>query len=257
MSERILLKLGGSILTEKGNPGVAKSKCIEDVAQLISRHTGGQICIVHGAGSFGHPEAHLYNLASGGYGLHLAEGIVRTHDAVCALNAILVSAFVRAGREAVGIHPLGSAVSRHGRLVAIETRPISALMRAGIVPALHGDVVMDETQGVSIVSGDQIVRVLAEIIPFTRIGLATDVPGVLGSNGRIVDEIGPDSTWTVHASGSRHTDVTGGMEGKLKELLELAEIGIESHIFHISRLGDFMEGRPHGGTRISGREANG
>jgi len=47
------------------------------------------------------------------------------------------------------------------------------------------------------------------------------------------------------------------MEGKLKELLELAEIGIESHIFHISRLGDFMEGRPHGGTRISGREANG
>jgi len=116
MSERILLKLGGSILTEKGNPGVAKSKCIEDVAQLISRHTGGQICIVHGAGSFGHPEAHLYNLASGGYGLHLAEGIVRTHDAVCALERHPRQRFSTSGQRSCRHSP-----SRIGRFPAWPT----------------------------------------------------------------------------------------------------------------------------------------
>ena len=257
MSDRVLLKLGGSVLTEKGSRGVADSKCIEGVARLVSQHAGSQVCIVHGAGSFGHPEAHMYSLARGGDGSHLAEGIARTHGAVCTLNAILVSALVESGREAVGIHPLGSAVSREGRLVAFETRPVSALMKTGIVPVLHGDVVMDEVQGVSIVSGDQIVRFLAESIPFTRVGLATDVPGVLGPDGRVISEIESGSQWAVHAGGSRHTDVTGGMGGKLGELLELAGNGVESDIFHVSRLGDFMEGRPHGGTRITGSKRNG
>jgi len=257
MSDRFLLKLGGSVLTKKGSRGVADRSCIEDVARLVSQHAGSHVCIVHGAGSFGHPEAQMYSLARGGDGSHLAKGIVRTHGAVCTLNAILVSALVESGREAVGIHPLGSAISREGRLISLETRSVSALMKTGIVPVLHGDVVMDEAQRVSIVSGDQIVRFLAEVIPFTRVGLATDVPGVLGPDGGVISEIGPGSRWAVHTGGSRHTDVTGGMGGKLGELLELAENGVESDIFHVSRLGDFMEGRPHGGTRITGSKRNG
>jgi len=54
------------------------------------------------------------------------------------------------------------------------------------------------------------------------------------------------------AGGSRSTDVTGGMEGKLAELLALADAGIGSSIFHATRIGDFLDGRPHGGTTVEG-----
>ncbi len=257
MPERILLKLGGSILTDKGRQGIADLGRIRSIAGEIARRDGSDICIVHGAGSFGHPEAHRYGLAGGERGADLAEGIARTHAAVCSLNAILVSALLESGIEAVGIHPLGSAIAHDGRLVTLGERPLLALMEAGVTPVLHGDVVMDEARGVSIVSGDQIVRFLAERIPFTRVGLATDVPGVLDSGGTVICRIGPDSGLMVSAGSSGHTDVTGGMAGKVQELLGLAKCGVSSDIFHVSRLGDFLDGRPHGGTRITGSNTNG
>jgi isopentenyl phosphate kinase len=49
-----------------------------------------------------------------------------------------------------------------------------------------------------------------------------------------------------------HTDVTGGMRGKINELLGLADAGIGSDIFHVSRVGDFLSGNDHGGTKIKG-----
>jgi len=262
MSDRILLKLGGSILTRKGSPGIADMECMENIARVLSQHREIRLCIVHGAGSFGHPEAHRYGLVHGGSGSHIAEGIVRTHAAVCRLNAILIDTLNESGARAAGIHPLCSAMSREGRVVALEARPVRALMEAGVIPVLHGDVVMDETRGVSIASGDQVVRFLAEYflargMPFARIGLATDVPGVLGPDGRVIGEIGPENAGMVRAGGSRHTDVTGGMEGKLAELLALAKKGIVSEVFHVSRLSDFMNGKPHGGTTITGSITNG
>jgi len=41
------------------------------------------------------------------------------------------------------------------------------------------------------------------------------------------------------------------MRGKINELLELAQKGIESNIFHVSRTGDFLDGRDHGGTVVT------
>ncbi|MGZ7069768.1 MAG: isopentenyl phosphate kinase, partial [Methanobacterium sp.] len=40
-----------------------------------------------------------------------------------------------------------------------------------------------------------------------------------------------------YAEGSLNVDVTGGMHGKLKELLDLAEIGIESEIINACKEG--------------------
>ena len=42
------------------------------------------------------------------------------------------------------------------------------------------------------------------------------------------------------------------MRGKVKELLDLAEGGIPSEIFHVSRIGDFLDAVPHGGTGVRG-----
>jgi isopentenyl phosphate kinase len=69
---------------------------------------------------------------------------------------------------------------------------------------------------------------------------------------RVVPEINRDTMATLRIGNSIHTDVTGGMRGKINELLELAEAGIGSDIFHVSRVADFLAGAAHGGTTVKG-----
>lgn len=214
------------------------------------------LLIVHGAGSFGHPEAFAHGLARGADRGN-REGIFLTHQAVCTLNQMMVRALREAGVEAIGIHPMAGSFARAGRLESMEIRPLRILMDIGVIPVLHGDVVMDAVQGACIVSGDQIVRYLAEKSGFSRVGLATDVPGVLDPSGRVMERITPATAGGISTGGSQHTDVTGGMGGKIRELLELAEIGIQSEIFHVSRLPEFLRGNPHGGTLIRGDAIHG
>ena len=122
----------------------------------------------------------------------------------------------------------------------------------GIVPVLHGDVVMDRLRGACIVSGDQLVTRLAVALGSRRVGLATDVAGVL-QDGRVVPRIDRSTVETLDIGGSGNTDVTGGMRGKIAELLALADAGTEAHIFHVSKIGRFLDGDGHGGTTITRR----
>jgi isopentenyl phosphate kinase len=125
------------------------------------------------------------------------------------------------------------------------------MLELGMVPVIHGDVVMDLSKGACIVSGDQIVRYLAVALGITRVGLATDVPGVL-DGGRVVSRLTRESAQALQIGSSMHTDVTGGMRGKINEVLELADAGIGSDIFHVSRIADFLQGGAHGGTHVAG-----
>jgi isopentenyl phosphate kinase len=250
MSERILLKLGGSVITDKSADGVIRPDEIRKIAETIAARKNKSLVVVHGAGSCGHPEASRFSVSSG-VSVKNREGIFITHMAVRALNDYIVGALRKAGVEAVGIQPLSACIADKGRLVSCESRHIRCMIRLGIIPVLHGDMVMDCSTGACVVSGDQLVRVLSSSLGMERIGLATDVPGVL-CDGRVLPEITPSLAGSLALGDSNNTDVTGGMRGKVKELSELAGTGIRSDIFHVSRLGDFLDGLPHGGTTVRG-----
>jgi isopentenyl phosphate kinase len=250
MSERVLLKLGGSVITDKGADGIIRSEEIGHIAATIAWRKGISLVIVHGAGSCGHPEASRYKVSSG-VSADNREGIFITHMAVRRLNDSIVMALRNAGVEAVGVQPLSACIADKGQVISCGYRQLECMLGLGIVPVLHGDMVMDCTSGACVVSGDQLVRVLSTSLGMQRIGLATDVPGVM-HDGNVIPEITPVMVDTLTLGHSGHTDVTGGMRGKVKELCQLAEAGIPSDIFHVSRIGDFLDGIPHGGTRVRG-----
>jgi isopentenyl phosphate kinase len=77
--------------------------------------------------------------------------------------------------------------------------------------------------------------------------------GVLGPGGKVVGRIDAASVRGLPLGGSGARDVTGGMRGKVEELLRLAAQGIEAHVFHVSRIGAFLDGKDHGGTIIGER----
>ncbi|MBR1368504.1 uridylate kinase [Methanocalculus chunghsingensis] len=248
MSKTIVLKLGGSVITEKQNPGVIHTTRLQAIAETIAHHRDLPLIIVHGAGSCGHPEAHQYRIPDG-VGRENAAGIGETHRAVAGLNSTVVSILRDAGIDAVGVHPLCGSFAEEGRLISFETRQLAMMADLGIVPVLHGDVVMDRKRGGCIISGDQLVLRIAEGVRAERVGLATDVAGVL-SEGEVVRMMTRSTADAVDLGDSEKMDVTGGMRGKVQELLALADTGIMSSIFHIERLGDFLAGDDHGGTEI-------
>jgi isopentenyl phosphate kinase len=250
MSERILIKLGGSVITDKKSDCAINHEQLSFVASAISRADARDIVIIHGAGSCGHPEAKRYRLDKGAVAGE-TEGIYVTHRAVSMLNNAVVETLREKGVAAVGIHPFHTAIADNGRLVAFEYRQLEKMLMLRMVPVIHGDVVMDLSRGACIVSGDQLVRYLAAGLNIRRVGLATDVPGVL-DGGHVVPEISQKMAPSLHVGNSMHTDVTGGMRGKINELLGLAGKGIGSDIFHVSRISDFLAGTDHGGTKIRG-----
>jgi isopentenyl phosphate kinase len=250
MSECILLKLGGSVITDKKTDCAINYDQLSFVASAISRARRGGMVIIHGAGSCGHPEAKQYRLDKGAVA-DQTEGIFVTHRVVSRLNDEVVATLREKGVAAVGVHPLHAAVADKGRLVAFEHRHLEQMLMLNMVPVIHGDVVMDLSRGACIVSGDQLVRYLAVALNINRVGLATDVPGVL-NGGLVVPEITRDHVTSLQIGNSMYTDVTGGMRGKINELLGLASAGIGSDIFHVSRIGDYLAGTDHGGTKIKG-----
>jgi len=249
MSDCMMLKIGGSVITDKGGDCAINHESLASIAAAVAGSRATGLVIIHGAGSCGHPEAKRYRIERGVTGGH-AEGIAITHHAVSRLNREVVTALRKEGTEALGVHPLHVAFADNGRIVAFESLHLKKMLALGMVPVIHGDVVMDRSFGASIVSGDQLVRHLAPLLGINRVGLATDVPGVL-NGGMIVPAITPASARTFQIGSSTYTDVTGGMKGKINELLDLARAGVGSEIFHVSRIPDFLAGRDCGGTKVS------
>jgi len=250
MSDRVMLKVGGSVITDKSGDCAINQRQVSAIAEAVAKNPVPGLVVVHGAGSCGHPEAKRFHLdrgAAAGY----AEGIAVTHASVARLNGEVVAALQEQNVEAVGVHPLHVAFADCGRLVAFEVRHLEKMVTLGMVPVIHGDVVMDQSRGACIVSGDQLVRYLAPLLTIGHVGLATDVPGVL-KGGVVVPEITPASGRSLQVGSSTFTDVTGGMRGKINELLELADAGVGSEIFHVSRIPDFLRGRDCGGTKVRG-----
>jgi isopentenyl phosphate kinase len=248
MSEPILLKLGGSVVTDKQSGGGIDRDALAAIAATLAE-TEFAGAVVHGAGSCGHPEAHRYGLARGA-DKTTRTGIPVTHEAVAALNRAVVAHLRDAGLDAVGIHPLGACTAENGRIASFEEEPLRLLLGLGCVPVLHGDVAMDRRRGACIVSGDQLVGYLAPRLGLSRVGLLTDVPGVLGPDGAVVPRLSRAGVAELAIGASGTTDVTGGMGGKVAELLRLADAGIAAHVFGRDRLADFLAGRPHGGTVV-------
>jgi|Deesub1362A_J573_1020465.scaffolds.fasta_scaffold00146_77 isopentenyl phosphate kinase len=241
-----ILKIGGSVLTEKKSMRKRiRRKVLKMIATEISQSPENLI-LIHGAGSFGHYEASLYR---NGFN---AEGLSLTHHTVSLLNREVVSALRNEGVSAVGIPPLSCCIATSERISRLDMNIIMGLTEMGVIPVLHGDVVLDVEKGVSVISGDQIATYLAREVGNVLLGFATLSHGVLDRDKNTIPLITPEN----FDENMFHEieDMTGGMKGKVIELLSLASEGINSWIFsglERNNIRAFLNGEPQG-TCITG-----
>lgn len=248
-----ILKIGGSVITDKNTEeNIAKHDEIDRIAKEISGFEG-KLIIVHGAGSFGHPQAKKYQITD----KFNAKGSIITHNSVKVLNQLFTDYLVDNNVNAVSLHPMNNTVSENGRILEMFLDNINIMLDNNITPVLHGDVVMDTVKGTSVISGDQIVPYLAVHMEASSIGIGSIKDGVLDDKGNLLKIITHENFKNVknYIGSSEGTDVTGGMLGKVTELLELNEItGSTSYIFNAGKPGNvsmFLQGNGIG-TSVTG-----
>jgi len=240
----IILKLGGSVITRKDSlTPILDSSNLKRIAREISNSSYHKLIVVHGAGSFGHPYAREYAI---GNKINSSEELVRKRqgfskiqNSVNNLNQLVCQHLLEQKIPAVSIQPSSFIQTRNKRIIKADLDLISKYLDIGFVPVLYGDVVLDEDDKIkmAVLSGDQIVKYLAENLRPEKVVLGSDVNGIYNKDPKKYPDASLMKVVTSHedlesADSTQTVDVTGGMGGKLGELLELAKIGIESEIIN-------------------------
>jgi len=243
----VVVKLGGSVVTEKDQPETVADERLAGLAAALGDATLEDLVVVHGGGSFGHPHAAEHGISSS-EGKRDAEAVRDVAGAMEELNDAVVDALADAGVPAVPVHPFSVGHRTSDGELRFETGQLAAMLGEGFVPVLHGDVLTQVGEGATIVSGDELVTHAARELDADRVGLCSTVPGVLDESGDVVREITDYEDVAAALGGSDATDVTGGMAAKVRALLDL---GAPSFVFGPDALSAFLAGED-AGTRIDG-----
>lgn len=235
-----LLKLGGSLITEKSKAYTTLPDRIERIAKEISKAVkelkNESIILGNGAGSFAHQSAAKYDTIHGFVDEQSLYGACVVHSDAMELNRIMTQAFLKEHIPVFSLQPSAFYLADDKRLSSEFMKILETMIDKKYIPFVYGDVIIDQKLGSTIFSTDTIFKhmgsYLAQKGHRIRIIHAGSYPGVLDEKGSII----PNITVQMYAElpdilhQSKDTDVTGGMKLKVDEMLELAKIGVESMI---------------------------
>jgi isopentenyl phosphate kinase len=246
MKELIFLKLGGSLITDKTQPYTPRLDVIEDVALQIStaikNHPDMRLVLGHGSGSFGHVAASEYRTREG-FVPRASPLIHRERDTTeenywkgfaevwyqaSGLNRFVMKALNKVNVPSVALPPSANVIASDGQVTIWETTAIRMALAAGLVPVIYGDVTFDEVRGGTILSTEDLFGFLARALNPERIllaGLESAVWEDFPARTRKIETITPQSFQDIKAGVGKAdgADVTGGMESKVTQMLELVQ----------------------------------
>lgn len=270
-SELIMIKLGGSLLTDKTKPFTLRPGVIKRITKEI--HNARQekdmrLIVGHGGGSFPHSAANKYQTHKGIINKESYKGIAEVQDAASRLNRLVVRELLDTGENAMSISLSSSGIAENSQIKYMYIEPIKILLKYNMIPVPYGDVALDTAMGCSIISTEEIFYYLARELKkqgfnITKIINCGVVDGVLKGDPTkdtdldIIPEISSDNINQVrkYLAGSYGTDVTGGMLSKVEKILKIStECGIDSLIINglvEGRIEKALKGESVPGTRIT------
>ncbi len=231
----IILKLGGSAITDKTAEASPKTQIINRLAEEIKRADLDNLIVVHGGGSFGHPTAAKYGIKDGYKEDPTRKfGFAETHHMMTVLNGLVMDALIWHEIPAISVAPSSCVVTENGRVKFFDETVFKSMAKLIFTPVMYGDAVMDEKLGFTVLSGDQLVAYLAIRYKATKIVVGTDTDGLFDSDPKTNPNAKPYKNLTLKelkeiqpklgkATGS---DITGGMAGKISELIPAIEAGV-------------------------------
>jgi len=263
----VLLKLGGSLITDKTRPGVARHAAIRRLAREIAAAARNprvpRLLVGHGSGSYGHAAAADGGLTPGADATHRLDAIARTQRRAADLHRIVVAALANAGARPFSFAPSSFLSAANGRVTGFFVEPIFEALDRGLLPVVYGDVVLDRRRGAVIVSTEELFLVLAKEAarrsrPIARAVWLGETDGVRDDDGSTIARLSAAAALRIarRVMGASGVDVTGGMAIRLRAAGALAKAGVASAIVDGRKPGAIavaIAGRETGGTRVDFR----
>ncbi len=255
------------MITDKTRPFTARMDEIRRLAQEIKRalpNRRSKLIVVHGGGSFPHTPAVQHRVHEGAKNGDFG-GFVLVQQAAAELNKIVGDEFVAAGLDVFRVQPSAGALAKRSRITQWNADVFKKALDRGLLPVTYGDVALDLAQGCCILSSEEIIRYLSTKLAVDRVILGSDVGGLFtqdpktGPEAERVPLITPRNfrQFMKYAQGSAGIDATGGMELKIRLLLEVVKRNrnVECEIVNISHTGvleSVLLGKRGMGTVIRG-----
>ena len=137
----VLLKLGGSLITDKNRPHTARPEVLARIAQELvaarQQDPGLRLVLGHGSGSFGHVPASRYGTRQGVAGEEAWRGFAEVGYEATRLNHIVMQALTQAGLPALPFPPSASVMAEDGKAQAWLLDPLLAALQHGLLPVVY------------------------------------------------------------------------------------------------------------------------
>jgi isopentenyl phosphate kinase len=256
MKKLILVKLGGSVITDKKVPYKASFKAIENLAAQLKK-TNSPLIVAHGSGSFGHTSASIYG---GSKGYKSLKGIAKVSFDAMEINRIVMDIFIKQGLPAVSFRPMSLVVAKNGKLEDSFFQPVEIALKQGVIPVFYGDVVWDLGWKSTIYSGETILDLISEYLQnkgykINKIIEVIKSDGMLDDSKQTIPFIDKNA-WPQlkkYVFKTKEKDVTGGMVHKVEKALGTASLGIPTLIVNGERKNELINAlfdKPTKGTLI-------
>ncbi len=246
----ILIKLGGSIITNKEKPLSPRRKTIDNLAKSLKKISEPMI-IVHGGGSYGHYWSVRYDMHTQPKKYSI-RGVAIVKNSMIELNKIILDSFVKNRLSPYCLPPTDFMTGN--KPITSKVKEIEKISKSGLIPVTFGDALWYGQNKTYILSGDKIMTHLAKILKpkltifaLNEDGLYSDlktkelIHELKGEKPKISDNL---------------MDVTGGMTRKVEEASKISKMGL--NVFFVNgnkpqRIVKAVKNRNFEGTLFRGK----
>ena len=217
----ILIKLGGSIITNKEKALSARKKSIDSISKSLKK-TNEPIIIVHGGGSYGHYWSVKYNMHTKPAKYDI-RGVSIVKNSMIALDKIILDSLEKNKLYPYSIPPTD--FMNGNTSIKNKVLEIGKIAKAGLIPVTYGDALWYGQKKSYILSGDKIMTIFAKILRPRLSIFVLNVDGVYSDikSKSLINEIKGEKIKTSKVK----MDVTGGMNRKIIEATNISKFGLK------------------------------
>ena len=241
----ILIKLGGSIITNKEKPLSSRRKTINNIMKQIKKIKEPKI-IVHGGGSYGHYWSVKYDMHTKPAKNDM-RGVAIVKNSMVELNKIILDIAVKNRINAYCLPPTD--FMNGNKPIKNKILTINDISKSGLTPVTFGDALWFGQKKSYILSGDVIMTTIAKILKPRLSIFVLNVDGVYSDlkAKKLIYDFKKDRPKISRNS----MDVTGGMTRKITEASKMAKAGMK--VFFVNgnkpqRISDAVTGKKFEGT---------
>jgi len=241
----ILIKLGGSIITNKEKPLSPRKRTIENLVKFLKK-IDEPLIIVHGGGSFGHYWSVKFDMHTKPK-KYDPVGISIIKNSMVDLNKIVLDSFLKNKLNPYCLPPTDFVM--RDKPIIKKIKQIEKIANTGLIPITYGDALWYGDKKSYILSGDKIMSMIAKVLRPRLTIFVLNVDGLFSDlkTKRLISEFKDEKIFINQNS----MDVTGGMSRKVTEASKISKMGLK--VFFVNgnkpyRIVNAIKGKKFEGT---------